>query len=71
MGLNLEYGLGQTPLSEEEKEGLLLASVTTRGELDEFEQLNIQSAVQWTLSRTFKLENILSERFVLNLHSLM
>jgi len=39
--------------------------------LDEFEQLNIQSAVQWTLSRTFKLENILSERFVLNLHSKM
>ncbi|MBL4576506.1 MAG: hypothetical protein JKY51_10505 [Opitutaceae bacterium] len=46
MGLEMEYIDGQTPLDEEEKEGLLIASITTRGELDEFEQLNIQKAVK-------------------------
>lgn len=38
MGLiELHYQEGQTPLDEDEKDGLLLASVTTRGELDEFD----------------------------------
>jgi hypothetical protein len=40
MGIEIEYIEGQTPLDEDEKEGLLIKSVTTRGELDEFEQLN-------------------------------
>tara|TARA_R110002050_G_scaffold157357_1_gene285933 strand:- start:26014 stop:26127 length:114 start_codon:yes stop_codon:yes gene_type:complete len=37
MGLNLKYAEGQTPLSEEEKEGLKIKSITTQQELDEFE----------------------------------
>lgn len=49
MGLIFEYNYGQTPLSEEEKEGLLIRSITTRGELDELEQLNIEKAVEWNL----------------------
>ena len=36
MGLNLTYNDGQTPLDEDEKEGLLIKSIATRGELDEF-----------------------------------
>ena len=44
MGLNLEYIEGQTPLDDEEKTGLLIPSITTRGELDEFEQQNIEEA---------------------------
>ena len=51
MGLELYYDEGQTPLDEEEKEGLLLESVTTRGELDEVEQRNIEEAVRWTIER--------------------
>ena len=39
MGLKIEYIEGQTPLDEDEKEGLLIKSISTRGELDEFEQL--------------------------------
>ena len=39
MGLDLEYIEGQTPLDEDEKEGLLIKSIATRGELDEFEQI--------------------------------
>jgi hypothetical protein len=40
--------------SEEEKDGLLIPTIATRGELDEFEQQNIEQAVQWTLGRSFK-----------------
>ncbi len=71
MGLNFEYIPGQTPLEEEEKEEMLISSITTRGELDEFEQLNIAQAVEWTLSRQFDADYILSERFVRELHRRM
>jgi len=46
MGLDIEYIEGQTPLDEDDKEGLLIKTISTRGELDEFEQLNIQSAIE-------------------------
>ena len=68
MGLTLEYVEGQTPLDDDEKEGLLISSITTRRDLDEFEQQNIESAVAWVLSRKFKKERILSESFVRELH---
>ena len=42
MGLKINYIEGQTPLSEEEQEGLKIPSIITREELDEFEQLNIE-----------------------------
>jgi hypothetical protein len=59
MGLDFEYIDGQTPLDEEEKEGLLIPTIATRGELDEFEQQNIEKAVQWTLGRSFKSNTVL------------
>jgi Fic-DOC domain mobile mystery protein B len=68
MGLNLTYNDGQTPLDEDEKEGLLIKSIATRGELDEFEQKNIEDAIQWSLARKFKTEQILSESFIKQLH---
>jgi len=46
MGLKLEYIEGQTPIDEDEKEGLLIRTISTRGELDEFEQANIQQAIE-------------------------
>jgi hypothetical protein len=48
MGLNLDYSDGQTPLDDDEKEGLLIETIATRGELDEFEQKNIEEALQWS-----------------------
>jgi Fic-DOC domain mobile mystery protein B len=39
--------------------------------LDEFEQKNIESAVAWTLNRNHKLEEILSEKFILEIHKRM
>ncbi len=71
MGLNLEYTDGQTPLDEEEKEGLLIPSIATKGELDEFEQQNIEEAVQWVLGRSLKAETIFTERFIKTLHKRM
>lgn len=71
MGLEIEYIEGQTPLDEDEKEGLLIKSITTRGELDEFEQLNIEKAIQWTLGKKWKKEYILSEEFIKELHRRM
>mgnify|MGYP000376121441 FL=1 len=71
MGLDLIYNDGQTPLDEDEKEGLLIQSIATRGELDEFEQQNIEDTIQWSLTRRFKSEQILSESFIQELHKRM
>jgi Fic-DOC domain mobile mystery protein B len=71
MGLtSLLYEEGQTPLDEDEKEGLLLPSVTTRGELDEVEQRNIEEAIRWTVEvrRRFSPERVLTESFVREIH---
>ena len=63
---------GQTALSEEEMEGLLIPTITTREELDEFEQLNIQKAVEWYLiGRNFKIDKILTEDFIIGVHKRM
>ena len=71
MGLDIEYINGQTPLDEDEKEGIKIPTITTRGELDEFEQQNIEKAVEWTLKNKFKLDKILTEKFIKNLHKKM
>ena len=71
MGLNLEYINGQTPLNEDEKDGLLIPAIAIRSELDEFEQQNIEEAIQWVLTRSLRPETIFSEKFILNLHKRM
>ena len=71
MGLDLEYIDGQTPLDEDEKDGLLIDTIATRGELDEFEQQNIEQAIQWVLTRSFKPEAIFTQEFICNVHKRM
>jgi Fic-DOC domain mobile mystery protein B len=71
MGLNSDYIDGQTPLNEEEQNGLLIPSITTREELDEFEQLNIEKAIQWTFGKKWNAEQLFSEKFVKDLHKRM
>ena len=71
MGLDLKYAEGQTPLDEDEKEGLKIKSITTQKELDEFEQLNIEKAVEWTIRANLKPEKILTEKFIKDLHKKM
>jgi Fic-DOC domain mobile mystery protein B len=71
MGLDLASINGQTPLDEDEKEGLLIPTIATREELDEFEQKNIEESMQWVFSRLLKAETILTEKFICNLHKRM
>jgi Fic-DOC domain mobile mystery protein B len=71
MGLSIEYIRGQTPLDEDEKEGLLIKTISTREELDEFEQANIEQAVEWTLRNRFTKDQILKEEFLLLVHRKM
>lgn len=71
MGLDLNYINGQTPLDEDEKEGLLIKTITTRGDLDEFEQLNIEEAKVWLLKTKLNTARIISEEFIKELHTKM
>ena len=71
MGLELEYEDGQTPLNEEEKEGLLIKSITTHAELNEHEQFNIEQAIQWVIESKRPKDKILTENFIRTLHKKM
>jgi len=71
MGLELLYEEGQTPLDEDEKEGLKIKTITTHAELNELEQLNIEKAVEWTIHSNLKPNKILTEEFVRDLHRRM
>ncbi|MFV0289391.1 MAG: mobile mystery protein B [Mangrovibacterium sp.] len=71
MGLELKYIDGQTPIDEDEKEGLLIETISTKSELDEFEQLNIEEALQWAFSKKFSPTQVFSEAFICNMHKRM
>lgn len=71
MGLDLDYKDGQTPIEEDEKDGLLIKTITNLGELDEFEQLNVEKAIERTLKRKPDIQKILTEEFVKELHKKM
>jgi Fic-DOC domain mobile mystery protein B len=71
MGLNLNYTEAQTPLDEDEKEGLLIKTILLKSELNEFEQLGIERANEWLLKRRLSTGQILTEKFVRLLHKKM
>ncbi len=58
-----------TPLDAEERQGLLQTWITTRADLNEAEQANIDDAVAWTDRR--RDADILTEGFVFELHKRM
>ena len=60
---------GQTPLSDEEKLGLIPSYINTVGELNEWEYDNILRGQKWAFSRRRK--TILSEEFIRKLHKKM
>jgi len=66
--VELEYAYGQTPIDEDEKEGLLIKTITTHGELNELEQLNIEEAELWRHTNPVSTEKVLTEDFVRKLH---
>lgn len=67
--MQFDYPAGATPLDPEEADGLKLRHITTRGELDRWEQENIQDAIAW-LDRRRKLD-VLTEDFICLLHQKM
>jgi len=62
----LDHSDGQTPLHPDELQGLKHSHVTTRGQLDELEQANLQQGMIW-LGRQ-KKPDILDEPFIRRLH---
>lgn len=64
MGIELDYINGQTPLDEEEKDEIKIKTISTRGELDEFEQANIEIAIEWSLKRKYSYDKILTVEFI-------
>ena len=71
MGIALDCIDGQTPLDEEEKDGLLIPTIATHGELDEFEQHNIEQAVLWTMRHSLKPDTLFTEEFIRMVHKRM
>lgn len=66
-----DYETSQTPLEDDEKEGLLISSVTTREELDQIEQLHIEKTIVWLVHKKLSKDRILSEEFIKFLHKKM
>jgi Fic-DOC domain mobile mystery protein B len=67
--LELEYPPGATPLSEEEKQGLIPSHINTHGELNDAEQANIVSARVWAMGKNHR--DLLSDEFMKRLHKKM
>ena len=64
-----DYPADATPIDEDEKEDLLIEHITTREELNEWEQRNITDAYIW-LDGT-RRKDFLSEAFIRTLHEKM
>jgi Fic-DOC domain mobile mystery protein B len=62
---SMDYPDGATPLDPNELGGLKHKHVTTRGELDELEQVNIESGLRWL---TRQRGDVLTDNFVITLH---
>ena len=67
--MNFDYPDGATPLDPDEAQGLLLSHITTRTELDRWEQENITEAEAWAFRRAPR--DILTDGFIKILHRRM
>src|SRR5207253_10211609 len=69
--LNQKYSEGNTPIRPEEAEQLI-PRISTMGELNEYEALNIVRARAWAFAdRTMKFMDPLGERYIRELHHRM
>lgn len=65
---------GATPIDPDEAEGLLQTHVSTRHELDELEEANIQAGLEWAQQRAIlgrRRAEVLTEEFLYELHEQM
>jgi Fic-DOC domain mobile mystery protein B len=67
--MTIDYPEGATPLDPDETEGLLLTHITTRSEIDRWEQENIRQAYQW--ADNLKKTDFFNEDFICRLHKKM
>ena len=67
--MTFEEPEGATPLDPDEMNGLKFDHITTRGELDELEQVSITEALLWLPRR--RSGDILTDNFVRKLHKRM
>ena len=67
--MNFDYPEGATPIDLDEAKGLLLPHISTRAELDRWEQENISEAEDAVLGR--KQKSILTEKYARSLHKRM
>jgi len=68
MPINLDYAPGATPLDADELASLIPSHITTQGELNEWEQLNIVQGDTWARKQR---KEILDEGFLRRLHQQM
>jgi Fic-DOC domain mobile mystery protein B len=68
MTVELVYPPGTTPLDPDERAGLIPGHITTQGELNEWEQLNIVQGGNWARKQR---KEILNESFLRQLHKQM
>jgi len=64
----MEKDDASTPITPEEREGLIPSYITLRAELNEAEQVNIFKAQEWAFK---KKRDVLSEKFLMDLHKRM
>lgn len=69
MALDLDYQDGQTPLDPDERAGLIPEHLSTKGDLNDWEQENLLRAVRWL--KRVRSPDVLSEGFCRTLHSKM
>jgi Fic-DOC domain mobile mystery protein B len=67
--MNFDTPEGATPLDPDEIEGMRLSHITTRAELDRWEQENIAEAEAWVFRRAHR--DILTDGFARRLHKRM
>jgi Fic-DOC domain mobile mystery protein B len=68
--MKFEYSIGATPLDPDEMEGLVPLHITTQGQLNEWEAVNILKAENWLFSRSI-IKDFLTIDFIKRLHKKM
>jgi Fic-DOC domain mobile mystery protein B len=71
VAINLDYPPGATPLDGDELASLIPGHLTTQGELNEWEQLNLVQGENWAQRQRGQRKEILSEAFLCQLHKQM
>jgi len=67
--IDFEYPDGATPIDPDEASGLILTHITTQGELNRWEQDNINEAFAWI--EKIKPTKILNEEFIFSTKNLL